>query len=60
MGVFNSVSEVVRDVTGYQQQQKNNLPKARDDSVQEEIEFQNQNEIQPLGNEYANMELNSR
>ena len=38
---------------------KNNLPKARDESVQEEIEFQNQNEIQPLGNEYANMELNA-
>ena len=51
MSVFNSESEVVKDVTGYQQQQKNNLPKARDESVQKEIEFQNQREIQPLGNE---------
>ena len=38
---------------------KNNLPKAQDESVQKEIEFQNQNDIQPLGNEYANMELNT-
>ncbi len=36
---------------------KEKLPKARDENVRNEIDFLNRNDIQPMGNEAANIQL---